>query len=238
MSERERWIVYPLLFFALGAAIRDKLFHQVTTVDLGAESIRAHDIVCESLTIVDPVNPTRKLAQLIPQALNRRVGDVVRRYSYGALILTDSEDSELFGVANDQLRMRQIQCESLAVVDPSNPRRKLAELLPVAELREGDKPELYSYGAMILRDSKDSEYFGVANDRLVMRQIQCEGIVVVDPQQPGRIAFRAPVPQAPPEPPEDGGSGDRGGDRDAPEAIPQDSPNDSDVAPSGEEAVE
>ena len=25
MTERERWIVYPLLFLALGAALRDKL---------------------------------------------------------------------------------------------------------------------------------------------------------------------------------------------------------------------
>ena len=29
MSERERWIVYPLLLFALGAAIRDKLMQRV-----------------------------------------------------------------------------------------------------------------------------------------------------------------------------------------------------------------
>jgi hypothetical protein len=31
MSERERWIVYPLLFLALGAALRDKLSEQTTT---------------------------------------------------------------------------------------------------------------------------------------------------------------------------------------------------------------
>ena len=31
MSERERWIVYPLLFLALGAALRDKLSEQTRT---------------------------------------------------------------------------------------------------------------------------------------------------------------------------------------------------------------
>jgi hypothetical protein len=43
MTERERWIVYPLLFLALGAALRDKLFDRTTT----------KSIVCEELTIVD-----------------------------------------------------------------------------------------------------------------------------------------------------------------------------------------
>lgn len=44
MTERERWIVYPLLFLALGAALRDKL----------AKQTRAKQIVCEQLYVVDP----------------------------------------------------------------------------------------------------------------------------------------------------------------------------------------
>ena len=43
MTERERWIVYPLLFLALGAALRDKLVDRTTT----------KSIVCQELTIVD-----------------------------------------------------------------------------------------------------------------------------------------------------------------------------------------
>ncbi len=54
MSERERWIVYPLLFFALGAALRDKLTH----------SIESKDIRCQSLQIVDQQNPNLVLAEL------------------------------------------------------------------------------------------------------------------------------------------------------------------------------
>ena len=42
MSERERWIVYPLLFLALGASLRDKLVDRTT----------AKSIVCEELTVV------------------------------------------------------------------------------------------------------------------------------------------------------------------------------------------
>jgi hypothetical protein len=43
MTERERWIVYPLLFLALGAALRDKLVDRTT----------ARSIVCQELSIVD-----------------------------------------------------------------------------------------------------------------------------------------------------------------------------------------
>ncbi len=53
MSERERWIVYPLLFF-VGSALRDKLLQQIET----------KNIRCESLQIIDPRNPQRVLAEL------------------------------------------------------------------------------------------------------------------------------------------------------------------------------
>jgi hypothetical protein len=43
MSERERWVIYPLLFLALGAALRDKLVDQTTTKSL----------ICQELLVVD-----------------------------------------------------------------------------------------------------------------------------------------------------------------------------------------
>jgi hypothetical protein len=43
MSERERWIVYPLLFLALGASLRDKLVDRTTS----------KSIACQELLIVD-----------------------------------------------------------------------------------------------------------------------------------------------------------------------------------------
>jgi hypothetical protein len=57
MTERERWIVYPLLFLALGASLRDKLGGHTTT----------KSIVCQELRIVDePLGnqPPRPLAVL------------------------------------------------------------------------------------------------------------------------------------------------------------------------------
>jgi hypothetical protein len=41
MTERERWVVYPLLFLALGAGLRDKLFDQT----------RSKSIECQELTV-------------------------------------------------------------------------------------------------------------------------------------------------------------------------------------------
>lgn len=43
MTERERWVVYPLLFLALGASLRDKL----------GGSLTAKRIVCQELLIED-----------------------------------------------------------------------------------------------------------------------------------------------------------------------------------------
>src|SRR5262245_17219158 len=58
MTERERWIVYPLLFLALGAALRDKLFDLTTS----------KRIVCQELTVIDEqpigLRPPRVLAKI------------------------------------------------------------------------------------------------------------------------------------------------------------------------------
>lgn len=42
MSERERWIVYPLLFLALGAGLRDKLIKQTMN-----DKVICKDLYCE-----------------------------------------------------------------------------------------------------------------------------------------------------------------------------------------------
>jgi hypothetical protein len=49
MNERERWVVYPLLFLALGAALRDKLIDRTTTKRIICEEL----MVCEQLSVVD-----------------------------------------------------------------------------------------------------------------------------------------------------------------------------------------
>jgi hypothetical protein len=43
MSERERWVVYPLLFLALGASLRDKLGGRTTTKSIVCQELRIED---------------------------------------------------------------------------------------------------------------------------------------------------------------------------------------------------
>jgi hypothetical protein len=63
MTERERWVVYPLLFLALGAALRDKMVDKTTS----------RVIVCQELQVVDEdvtgQRPTRTLARIGPHEL-------------------------------------------------------------------------------------------------------------------------------------------------------------------------
>jgi hypothetical protein len=57
MTDRERWIVYPLLFLALGASLRDKLGGRTTN----------KSIVCQDLRIEDEAvgnQPPRLLAMI------------------------------------------------------------------------------------------------------------------------------------------------------------------------------
>lgn len=58
MSDRERWIVYPLLFLAIGASLRDKLFDRTTS----------KSIICQELLVVDDDSdgrqPVRVLARI------------------------------------------------------------------------------------------------------------------------------------------------------------------------------
>jgi hypothetical protein len=43
MSERERWIVYPLLFLALGAALRDKLINSTESQRIKCQGLMVYD---------------------------------------------------------------------------------------------------------------------------------------------------------------------------------------------------
>jgi hypothetical protein len=55
MTERERWIIYPLLFLALGSALRDKLIDQT----------RSKSIVCQELTVFGEDRGRRQLVPLV-----------------------------------------------------------------------------------------------------------------------------------------------------------------------------
>ena len=110
MSERERWIVYPLLFFALGASLRDKLLQRVD----------AKEIYCESLKIVDPHEPNKLLAELgIGRAIGGDPSQVDDRVGY--LRILNGEGKEICKMASDMILHRLI-AQQLFVVDPVNQR--------------------------------------------------------------------------------------------------------------------
>ena len=51
MSTRERWVIYPLLFLALGAALRSKFTSSFEVGFLTSRKTEAKQIVCEDLVI-------------------------------------------------------------------------------------------------------------------------------------------------------------------------------------------
>jgi hypothetical protein len=183
MNERERWIVYPLLFFALGAALRDKFLQRVTTDELFAKHV-----VCDELSVRDPAKDGRIVARLTSGSPPGAPGQNADRF--GVLALFDSEGRELCGVTNDALQVRQIGCDeliskSMSVVDPFNPQRRLA-LLTSASSRQSNG-ETRRVGSLLLTDDRGAAIFGLANDQMQMRNIVCQGIAVVAPEDQSRV---------------------------------------------------
>jgi hypothetical protein len=177
MNERERWIIYPLLFFALGSALRDKFTQQVTT-----DRLFAGKIVCEEISVIDSEKPDRIVAQLTSNPPQRGKPNAER---YGVFILRDSEDKELCGVTNNQLQVSRIACNAVTVLDPKDPNRVLA-ILSAAEAAKPDGTTR-RLGSLLLTDSDGVRQFGLADDQLVMRQVICEGLAVVNPENSGQV---------------------------------------------------
>jgi hypothetical protein len=136
MSERERWIVYPLLFFALGAALRDKFTQHVHT-----EELHAAKIACEELVVLDSDDPHRSVAKLLSAPSQNSAAGA----RYGVLALYDSEGKEFCGVTNSQLTVN-----SIAITNPKNQAQPLALLTSAAQR---DDANAY-FGSLLLKDSE------------------------------------------------------------------------------------
>jgi len=199
MNERERWIIYPLLFFALGAALRDKFTQQVTT-----DRLHAGKIYCEELEVIDSEKPDRIVAKLSSNPPQRGKPNADR---YGVFLLIDSEGKELCGVTNNQLQVSRIACNAVTVLDPKDPNRVLA-LLSAAEAAKPDGTTR-RLGSLLLTDSDGVRQFGLADDQLVMRQIICEGLAVVNPEKRGQVL--AALGSVPVNPEEEGAKSERYG---------------------------
>ena len=171
MNERERWIIYPLLFFALGAALRDKFTQQVTT-----DRVFAGKIQCEEIEVIDSEKPDRIVAKLSSNPPQRGNPNADR---YGVFLLIDSEGKELCSVTNNQLLVSRIACNAVQILDPQNVNRGLAVLTSATTAKpDGTTRRL---GSLLLTDSDGNEHFGLADDQLSMRKIFCEGVAVVNP---------------------------------------------------------
>jgi hypothetical protein len=133
MNERERWIVYPLLFFALGASLRDKFLQHVSSKEIECQRLVAKQIECEgAILVLDPKNPRRPLVEL-GGAQPLADADVRGSDRFGVLVLRDSSGQEFCGVTNNELFVRRIQCEGVAVIDPNQPTQA-----PLGELTSGE----------------------------------------------------------------------------------------------------
>ena len=160
MNERERWIIYPLLFFALGSALRDKFLQHVSTKSLECQQLVAKQILCEDLSVRDPTKPDRTVAKLTSGAPEGRPAtqDPVDRF--GVLLLYDSLGQELCGVTNQALSVREINCFTLKVVDPDSPTRALAMLASaaVAPAEKGGPPR--RFGILALNNQEFGQLMG------------------------------------------------------------------------------
>lgn len=188
MNERERWIVYPLLFFALGAALRDKFLQQVSTKELSCQRLVAKEVVCQDVSVTDVEKPDRVVAKLTSGRPRGPEGAAADRF--GVLILRDSEGKELCGVTNNQLEVRTISCgealcQSVLVVDPQAPERRLATLTYLQT--ESPDKSIRRTGSLLLTDSEGNEIFGLVNDQMKMRSIASQSVAIVDPDNPRKV---------------------------------------------------
>jgi hypothetical protein len=91
MNDRERWIVYPLLFLALAVSLRDKL----------TQTVRAERVECRALILNDERG--RPLLMLAPAALaESRLEDPPQ-----GLLLLDGEGRELTRLGAERLAPRE-----------------------------------------------------------------------------------------------------------------------------------
>jgi hypothetical protein len=157
MSDRERWIVYPLLFLAIGASLRDKLFDRTTS----------KSIVCQELIVVGEAlggrEPVRILARIgsaessTPQAPREgqmfvdgqvlveqlRAGSIVSdNYAYRGMPFAPTLRAILPGVSPaDLLRALQRSAEAASADQEKSPPAETPAGQPDAEAETTPPPQ-------------------------------------------------------------------------------------------------
>ncbi|NIP87455.1 MAG: hypothetical protein GTO03_18650, partial [Planctomycetales bacterium] len=117
MTERERWIVYPLLLLGLGASLKDKL---VSPSVLKAEKIECNSLQCRQqlaagqvaagqMVVVDPQRQPKILLRAIPA---RQGNTVLKGKTQGQISLFDESNQLMCAVG------QPIVCTQLVAVGP------------------------------------------------------------------------------------------------------------------------
>ncbi len=102
MSERERWVVYPILFLTLGIALRDKMFQRVATKAVSTETsyadvsvsnkLRANVVECEKIVVSSRGRP------VITAGASRNGSGTIQTFGAGGQQLVVIEDNESGGM--------------------------------------------------------------------------------------------------------------------------------------------
>ena len=166
MSERERWIVYPLLFFALGAALRDKLAHRV----------ESKEIYCQSLRIVDPHDSNRILAEL---GAGRTLNSKDQR---STSFLRVDETTSKASLVENIICKQGIRCQNLSVIDPENVKQATVFLGTgeTPNYQPGELPR--RMGVIQVKDTADNLVSELRADQFLGNRMVCKSLSVTDPE--------------------------------------------------------
>ena len=138
MTERERWIIYPLLFLALGSALRDKLIDQT----------RSKSIVCQELIVFGEDRGRRQMVPLVRIGAAESPGQGTR--PIGAIEVDGLVKAELVQAANFNFRGIPFGPTILQAVPGMLPAEWLKALQQSAEaMKRGETPAAEPQGRIV-----------------------------------------------------------------------------------------
>ena len=196
MSERERWIVYPLLFFALGASIRDKILHRVDT----------KEIYCESLKIVDQQDPMRK--PLVELSIERIQPDAPRTSEgqYGRLRLVDTQGREFCLIDNSSVTLADSQesgaqeicligTNNVSLVNRQQPGKESVAELSIQEAKKDDPLRIAERSGTLRLADSDGRIVCSLDEIAEVRRVISKRLDIIDEvRRPRVVATTEPAP--------------------------------------------
>lgn len=167
MSERERWIVYPLLFFALGAAVHDKMLHRVDT----------KEIYCESLKIVDQQNPNGRTYVELSIERNNPTDPAQRVEQRGQVRILDNQGQ----------RVCQMDSRSLLLVSqPEKGKQAFAELA-VNKTNPNNPASLAEEVGMLRLVDSEGRLVCALHENARLQRVISNQLDIVDPDHQRRV---------------------------------------------------